>query len=114
MADLLLITSVRTLDLLWPDGSMPAVEVAAVGERTAAAVDGAGRAGGPVGTVGACRSGDAGGRAARRLSGSCFLMPSAPIQMALEAITRAGHRPPGVRGLPDGSRGSRAHARCGP
>lgn len=37
-ADLLLITSVRTLDLLWPDGSLPAVEVAAVGERTAAAV----------------------------------------------------------------------------
>jgi uroporphyrinogen-III synthase len=37
-ADLLLITSVRTLDLLWPEGSMPAVEVAAVGERTAAAV----------------------------------------------------------------------------
>lgn len=37
-ADLLLITSVRTLDLLWPDGAMPAVEVAAVGETTAAAV----------------------------------------------------------------------------
>ncbi|MFN2487485.1 MAG: hypothetical protein ABR609_12925, partial [Acidimicrobiia bacterium] len=28
-SDLLLITSVRTLDVLWPDGSMPAVEVAA-------------------------------------------------------------------------------------
>jgi len=37
-ADLLLISSVRTLDLLWPNGSMPAVEVAAVGERTAAGV----------------------------------------------------------------------------
>jgi len=37
-ADLLMISSVRTLDLLWPDGSMPAVEVAAVGERTAAGV----------------------------------------------------------------------------
>lgn len=38
-ADLLLITSARTLDLLWPDGSMPALEVAAVGAKTAAAVE---------------------------------------------------------------------------
>lgn len=38
VAELLLISSVRTLDLLWPNGSMPAVEVAVVGERTAAAV----------------------------------------------------------------------------
>lgn len=38
LADFLVITSVRTLDILWPDGSMPAVEVGAVGERTAAAV----------------------------------------------------------------------------
>ena len=29
-AELLLISSPRTLDLLWPDGSMPAVDVAAV------------------------------------------------------------------------------------
>lgn len=35
-ADLLLLTSVRTLDLLWPDRSMPAVPVAAVGVATAA------------------------------------------------------------------------------
>jgi len=38
VADLLVITSVRTLDLLWPDGSMPTVGVGAVGARTAAAV----------------------------------------------------------------------------
>ena len=38
LAELLLISSPRTLDLLWPTGSMPAVDVAAVGERTAAAV----------------------------------------------------------------------------
>ena len=38
LADFLVITSVRTLDILWPNGSMPAVEVGAVGERTAAAV----------------------------------------------------------------------------
>jgi uroporphyrinogen-III synthase len=37
-AELLLISSPRTLDLLWPDSSMPAVDVAAVGDRTAAAV----------------------------------------------------------------------------
>lgn len=35
--DLLIITSVRTVDLLWPE-SMPPSPVAAVGERTAAAV----------------------------------------------------------------------------
>jgi uroporphyrinogen-III synthase len=37
--DLLLVSSVRTLDLLWPDRSMPVVDVVAVGERTAAAVE---------------------------------------------------------------------------
>lgn len=37
--DLVLITSVRTVDLLWPQGPMPASPVAAVGERTAAAVE---------------------------------------------------------------------------
>lgn len=36
--DLLLVTSVRTLELLWPGGSMPATKVAAVGETTSAAV----------------------------------------------------------------------------
>lgn len=36
--ELLLITSVRTLELLWPGGSMPNAGVAAVGERTSAAV----------------------------------------------------------------------------
>lgn len=38
LADLLVITSIRTLDLLWPDGSMPAVAVGAVGAMTSAAV----------------------------------------------------------------------------
>lgn len=40
-ADLLLITSARTVRLLWPDQPMPGVDVAAVGEATAAAVRGA-------------------------------------------------------------------------
>jgi uroporphyrinogen-III synthase len=38
-ADVLLISSVRTLDLLWPKGPMPRVDVAAVGQMTAAAVE---------------------------------------------------------------------------
>lgn len=38
IADLVLISSIRTLDVLWPNGSMPTLEVGAVGERTAAAV----------------------------------------------------------------------------
>lgn len=38
LCDLLLITSARTVELLWPNGSMPASPVAAVGERTAASV----------------------------------------------------------------------------
>ena len=37
-ADILMISSVRTLDLLWPKSPMPRVDVAAVGEMTAAAV----------------------------------------------------------------------------
>lgn len=39
LCDLLLITSARTVDLLWPDGPMPSSPVAAVGEWTAAAVE---------------------------------------------------------------------------
>lgn len=45
----LLVTSARTVDLLWPDGHFPDVEVAAVGSRTAAAVA---RAGGAVSLMG--------------------------------------------------------------
>lgn len=37
-ADWLMITSARVMDLLWPDGDMPAVPAAVVGEATAAAV----------------------------------------------------------------------------
>jgi uroporphyrinogen-III synthase len=37
-AELVIIGSVRTLDILWPGQAMPDVEVAAVGERTASAV----------------------------------------------------------------------------
>ncbi|MGH8952307.1 MAG: uroporphyrinogen-III synthase [Acidimicrobiia bacterium] len=41
-ADVILITSSRTVELLWPDRSMPAVDVAAVGKVTADAVAAAG------------------------------------------------------------------------
>ena len=51
-ADLLLVTSPRTVSLLWPEQEMPSVEVAVVGESTAAAVA---RSGGRV--VAAGRSG---------------------------------------------------------
>ena len=41
-ADLILITSARTIEQLWPDRSMPAVDVAAVGSATADAIATAG------------------------------------------------------------------------
>jgi uroporphyrinogen-III synthase len=47
--DLLFVTSARTIRLLWPDGAMPAVPVAAIGVATARAVT---RAGGNVAVVG--------------------------------------------------------------
>jgi uroporphyrinogen-III synthase len=48
-ADLILISSARIIALLWPDGEMPDVEVAVVGEATADAVR---RAGGRVAVTG--------------------------------------------------------------
>lgn len=48
-ADWLLITSTRAVSAMWPHGDMPAVAVAAVGDRTAAAVT---RAGGHVRRLG--------------------------------------------------------------
>jgi uroporphyrinogen-III synthase len=41
-ADLILLTSARTVELLWPEGGMPACDVAAVGAATARAVVSAG------------------------------------------------------------------------
>lgn len=38
-ADLVMITSARTVDLLWPDADMPPVDVAAVAPTTASAVE---------------------------------------------------------------------------
>lgn len=49
VADHLLLTSVRTVQILWPEGGMPPVPVAAVGGATARAVE---QAGGMVETIG--------------------------------------------------------------
>lgn len=48
-ADLILVTSPRTIQVLWPHGHMPSVPVAVVGTATAAAVT---EAGGTIETVG--------------------------------------------------------------
>lgn len=48
-ADWILVTSARTVSAMWPQGEMPPVAVAAVGDRTAAAVT---RAGGRVEQLG--------------------------------------------------------------
>lgn len=92
IADLVLISSVRTLDVLWPNGSMPALEVGAVGERTAAAVK---ARGGRVVLLG--RSGLADlverGPTDWLLPGSCFLMPPARIRWLWSAL-RANLRLP--------------------
>lgn len=48
-SDWLVVTSARTVEILWPEGNLPAVEVAAVGRQTATAVA---RAGGKVSLVG--------------------------------------------------------------
>ncbi|MGI8516951.1 MAG: uroporphyrinogen-III synthase [Acidimicrobiia bacterium] len=74
IADLVLISSVRTLDVLWPHGSMPALEVGAVGERTAAAV----RArGGRVVLMGRSGLADLAEQAADRLGSSRVVFPHA-------------------------------------
>lgn len=85
VADLLLISSVRTLELLWPRGSMPAVEVAAVGESTAAAV--AAR-GGRVVVVGRGGLADLAAQTAHRL---------APVRVAFPHA--AGSDPVAIEGI---------------
>ena len=84
-AELLLISSPRTLDLLWPDGSMPAVDVAAVGERTAAAVE---ARGGRVILSGRSGLADLVVQTSDRLAGSRVAFPHAAgaDPTALEAI----------------------------
>ncbi len=74
LAGLVLISSVRTLDVLWPNRSMPAVAVAAVGKRTAAAVE---ARGGRVVAVGRAGLADLVEQAADRLSSSQVVFPHA-------------------------------------
>lgn len=84
-ANLLIISSVRTLDLLWPNGSMPAVEVAAVGEKTAAAVK---ARGGRVLLLGRAGLADLAKQAADRLDSSQVVFPHAvgSDPVALQAL----------------------------
>lgn len=74
LAELLVISSVRTLELLWPNRSMPAVDVAAVGKSTAAAV--AAR-GGRVVVVGRSGLADLAELAADRLASVPVVFPHA-------------------------------------
>ncbi|MEX2653255.1 MAG: uroporphyrinogen-III synthase [Acidimicrobiia bacterium] len=85
LADLLVITSVRTLDLLWPDGSMPAVEVGAVGASTAAAVV---ARGGRVVMLGRSGLADLAEQTPDRLVSSRVVFPHAagPDQVAVEVL----------------------------
>lgn len=82
-AELLLITSARTLELLWPDGSMPSAPVAAVGEGTATAVT---ARGGRVSYVGRSGLGALVEQTAESLSASRVVFPHAagsdPVALA--------------------------------
>lgn len=73
-ADWLVLTSRRSVELLWPDGGMPAVAVAAVGGSTAAAVE---RAGGSVKLVGTAGAHDLVRRLAPMLAGARVVFPRA-------------------------------------
>ncbi len=74
IADLVLISSVRTLDVLWDKRAMPAVAVAAVGESTAAAVT---ARGGRVVIVGRAGLADLVERAAGHLGSARVVFPHA-------------------------------------
>jgi uroporphyrinogen-III synthase len=73
-AGLLVVSSVRTLDLLWPKRPMPAVPVAAVGDRTAAAVK---ERGGHVVTVGRAGLAELAAEAAELLAARKTVFPHA-------------------------------------
>lgn len=85
-ADLLLISSVRTLEVLWPEGSMPTVEVCAVGELTAAAVQ---ARGGRVVLVGQAGLADLARKTVNRLGSSRVVFPHAADsdQAAMELLS---------------------------
>ena len=89
-ADLVLISSARTIDLLWPD-SMPAVEVAAVGSRTAAAIS---ARGGRVVLCGRAGLGDLAVRLGERWNDSKVVFPHGAVATGSAAVhpeDRPGH-----------------------
>lgn len=88
-ADILLLTSPRTVGLLWPGGGMPDAEVCAVGRVTAAAVTEAGGRVGVTGRGGLARLVDA---AADQVSGKRVVLAHAAsadssAMARLEALT---------------------------
>ncbi|MBW3667198.1 MAG: uroporphyrinogen-III synthase [Actinobacteria bacterium] len=73
-ADWLVLTSARTVEILWPEGEMPSVPVAAVGPATAAA---AGAAGGGVGLVGESGGEDLIAELSEMIEGATVFFPHA-------------------------------------
>lgn len=88
-ADWLVVTSARTVEVLWPSGGMPAVKLAAVGESTAAAIRRAGRSPEAVGDDGASRLVD---RIRHEVAGRDVFFPHSTRadQATVDALADAG------------------------
>lgn len=87
-ADLLVVSSSRTIEMLWPDGGMPAVDVVAVGPATAATVQ---AAGGHVSFVGHGGTADLATFVARRHSSSTIhLTATNGVALAVDGVRRVG------------------------
>ncbi|MFQ5948081.1 MAG: uroporphyrinogen-III synthase [Acidimicrobiia bacterium] len=88
-ADLLVLTSARAVELVWPDGTFPNTPVAAVGRATAAAVE---ACGGRVYTVGDAGAAELAARIAARADGKTVAYPRADgaDPAALAALQAAG------------------------
>ena len=86
-ADLLVVSSVRTVDILWPNGPIADVEVAAVGESTAAA---AAARGGRVVVTGRAGLRDLVDQLADRLTGAAFPHAAGTNPLTLEMLADAG------------------------
>lgn len=83
-ADWLFVTSARAVQVLWPDGGMPHLEVAAVGEATARAVRAAGGTPTVIGDAGARELADDIGSL---VGGRLVLFPHA-VEADMSAVTR--------------------------
>jgi uroporphyrinogen-III synthase len=88
-ADWLVVTSPRTVEVLWPEGGMPSTNVAAVGEITAEAVHGAG---GSVAVVGDGGAAELAERITRVVAGKSVFLPHAAgaDRSTVDLLRRAG------------------------